>query len=61
VMMANQSIKNAFHLDVDPILAMARNRSGGAIEPLACYRHSGYRQAVAKKRPQSKNSGSGIV
>ncbi len=61
VMMANQIIKNAFHIDVEPILAMARVRRGGAVFPLECYRQSGYRQTIAKLRPQSQNSGSGIV
>ncbi len=61
VIMANQLMKNAFHTDVEAILAMARYRSGGAVNPLMCYRDSGYRKQKSLQRPQSKSSGSGIV
>ena len=59
--MASNTLKTAFNLDVSPILAMARWRSNGAINPIACYRASGYRAQVAKERPSSGGSGSGIV
>ena len=36
-----QALKKAFRTDVGPILAMARLRSGGAADPVACYRASG--------------------
>lgn len=61
VIMANQLIKSAYHIDVEPILKMARYRSGGAVDPLDCYRASGYRMQKEKERPQTGNSGSGIV
>jgi L-rhamnose isomerase/sugar isomerase len=61
VIMSNQLMKNAFHTDVEAILAMARYRSGGAINPLTCYRESGYRKHKSIQRPQSKNPSSGIV
>ncbi|MDP9011582.1 MAG: L-rhamnose catabolism isomerase [Pseudomonadota bacterium] len=61
VLMAAQALKLAFRTDVTPILARARQRSGAAIDPLAAYRTSGYRTAVAKSRPPVKQSGSGIV
>jgi L-rhamnose isomerase/sugar isomerase len=60
-LMATNTLKAAFNLDVSCILAMARMQSGGAIDPIASYRASGYRKAVAKERPASGQSGSGIV
>jgi len=59
--MASNTLKDAFSIDVTPILQMSRMRKGGAIDPIATYRASGYRQAVAKVRPNSGGSGSGIV
>ncbi|MDM4765249.1 L-rhamnose catabolism isomerase [Pelomonas sp. SE-A7] len=57
-----QTLKQAFRTDVAPILAMARVRSGGAADPVACYRESGYRESAAVKRPaRAGASGSGIV
>jgi L-rhamnose isomerase/sugar isomerase len=44
-------LKQAFHENVEPLLARARDAAGGAIEPLACYRASGWREAQAKARP----------
>jgi L-rhamnose isomerase/sugar isomerase len=49
--MALQTLKQAFTTDVSPILAMARYRAGGAIDPVATYRASGYRQRKAAERP----------
>ncbi|WP_395344449.1 L-rhamnose catabolism isomerase [Ningiella sp. W23] len=59
--MASNTLKHAFTIDVSPILQKARLRKGGAIDPIACYRASGYRKSVAKVRPNSGGSGSGIV
>ncbi|KQV61149.1 sugar isomerase [Pelomonas sp. Root1217] len=57
-----QALKKAFRTDVSPILAMARLRSGGAVDPVAAYRASGYREKAAIKRPPKAGaSGSGIV
>ena len=56
-----QILKAAFRIDVSPILAEARLREGGAIDPVAAYRASGYRAKVAKERPASATGGSGIV
>lgn len=57
-----QALKKAFRTDVSPILAMARLRSGAAIDPVAAYRASGYREKAAVKRPPKAGaSGSGIV
>jgi len=61
-LMASLELKNAFNLDVSPILAMARLRKGAAIDPLAVYRKSNYRENMAKERPRDPNAtGSGIV
>lgn len=57
-----QTLKHAYRTDVGAILAMARLRSGGAIDPVACYRDSGYRAQAAEARPAKAGaSGSGIV
>jgi L-rhamnose isomerase/sugar isomerase len=58
---ALQLLKQAFTTDVTPILAMARHRAGGAIDPVAAYRASGYRQRKAAERPAAERRGAGIV
>ncbi len=60
-MMATTALKQGFRTDVEPILAMARHEAGGAIDPVAAYRASGYRAAVADKRPTVSGTGGGIV
>ena len=61
-LMAQATLKAAYNLDVEPILQMARYQAGGAIDPIATYRASGYRRTCAKARPVDPNqSGSGIV
>ena len=55
------ALKQAFTADVAPIIAMARQREGGAIDPLAVYRASGYRIHKAKERPASQTMSAGIV
>jgi len=40
---------------------MARLADGGAIDPVAAYRASGYRRKVAGERPAVAASGGGIV
>lgn len=54
-------LKQAFTTDVAPILAAARERSGGAIDPVAAYRASGYRKQKAAERPAQKGISAGIV
>jgi L-rhamnose isomerase/sugar isomerase len=54
-------LKQAFTADVAPIIAMARGRAGGAIDPLAVYRASGYRQRKAEERPAALGVSAGIV
>ncbi|WP_026618217.1 L-rhamnose isomerase / sugar isomerase [Ensifer sp. WSM1721] len=60
-LMASETLKAAFRTDVEPILAMARLESGGAIAPVATYRASGYRARVASERPAVSGGGGGIV
>jgi L-rhamnose isomerase/sugar isomerase len=60
-LMALATLKEAFTTDVTPILAMARERAGGAIDPIAAYRASGYRKRKAEERPAKAGSRSGIV
>ena len=60
-LMAAATLRAAFRTDVEPILAMARQRAGAAIDPVAAYRASGYRAKVAAKRPKSASGGGGIV
>ena len=60
-LMAANTLKAAYNIDVSPILAMARKRSGGAIDPIATYRAADYRQRLAGDRPAAAGSSSGIV
>src|SRR5206468_3885888 len=60
-LMALATLKQAYTTDVAPILAMARRRAGGAIEPIDVYRASGYRRRKAEERPARSGSSSGIV
>ncbi|MBM4061981.1 MAG: L-rhamnose catabolism isomerase [Planctomycetes bacterium] len=60
-LLAHRALKAAFQTDVSPILAMARVRNGGAIDPIAAYRQSGYRAHKAVERPAAEQRGSGIV
>ena len=61
VMAAIRIFKAGFVTDVSPILAEARRRAGGAIDPVAVYRASNYRVRKAKERPSVAGSSSGIV
>jgi L-rhamnose isomerase / sugar isomerase len=61
VMAGHRLIKQAYNTDVSPILAEARKRLGGAIEPIETYRASKYRQHKANERPALNSATSGIV
>jgi L-rhamnose isomerase/sugar isomerase len=61
VMLAHRILKASFVADVSPILAEARLRRGGAIDPIAVYRASNYRKVKAKERPAVASSASGLV
>jgi L-rhamnose isomerase / sugar isomerase len=60
VMMAFQALRTAYRTDVSPILARARSTAGGAIDPIAAYRASGYREKKARER-RALAPGTGIV
>ncbi|MHB1108949.1 MAG: L-rhamnose catabolism isomerase [Devosia sp.] len=60
-LMATRTLKTAFRIDVEPVLAMARLQQGGAIDPVAAYRAAGYRQKVTEIRPAVAGGGGGIV
>lgn len=60
-LMASATLRQAFRTDVDAILAKARVLDGGAIDPVAAYRASGYRAKVAAARPKVSGAGGGIV
>jgi L-rhamnose isomerase/sugar isomerase len=59
-MMAFQSLRRAYNVDVAPILAMTRVEAGGAFDVLAAYRASGYRARKAQER-KAVGLGAGIV
>ena len=58
---ATQCLKTAFQTDVTPLLQQVRLDAGGAVDPVAVYRASGYRKRVAQARPASSAGGGGIV
>jgi L-rhamnose isomerase/sugar isomerase len=49
VLMAERTLKDAFETDARPLVAEARRRVGGALDPVAAFRASGYR---ARKRTE---------
>jgi len=58
VLMAFRTLRDAYNLDARPIVAMARYEAGGAIDPIAAFRESGWRRAVASIRnPTSRAAG----
>ena len=61
VMLGHRIVKQAFITDVSPILAEARRRKGGAVDPLGLYRTSGYRAEKTKERPPVAGTSAGIV
>ncbi len=58
---ATRLLQRAFQTDVEPLLQRVRLEAGGAIDPIATYRASGYRERVARERPAGRGAGSGIV
>ena len=62
VVMAREQLRAAYETPMGPVLAMARYESGGAIDPVAVFRASGYREARAHDRPAGGGATSaGIV
>jgi L-rhamnose isomerase/sugar isomerase len=60
VMLAFRTLRSAYETDVTPILALARDEQGGAIDWLAAYRRSKYRERKAQER-KAVGLGAGIV
>lgn len=58
---ALSTLKEAFTTDVTSILAAAREREGGAIDPISVYRASGYRREKSKERPAQVGISAGII
>ncbi|MEO5650593.1 MAG: TIM barrel protein [Ginsengibacter sp.] len=50
VVTAQEIIQQAFNTDVRPLIAEARLRAGGALNPLAIYRHEKVREHLIKER-----------
>ena len=59
-MMAFQALRAAYRTDVTPILAMVRAETGGAIDTIAAYRASGWRDRKAQDRRAAATT-AGIV
>ncbi|MCB2011580.1 MAG: L-rhamnose catabolism isomerase [Geminicoccaceae bacterium] len=58
---ARDILMRAFRCDVSPLIAEARLRSGGALDPIRTFRATGYRQKKDAERPQQASFGGGIV
>ena len=58
---ATQLLQRAFRTDVTPIVQRLRLDAGGAIDPVAAYRASGWRQQAAAERPAAAGGTGGIV
>jgi L-rhamnose isomerase/sugar isomerase len=53
-------LRRAYETDVSPLLARVRMEAGGAVDPVAVYRGSGWRAARAMERKPA-STGGGIV
>jgi L-rhamnose isomerase / sugar isomerase len=60
VLMAFRTLRDAYCLDARPIVAMARFEAGGAIDPIAAFRESGWRTSKASIRKATSRA-AGIV
>ena len=47
---AEETLKQAYRTDVSALVAEARRRQGGALEPVTAFRQAGYREQVAETR-----------
>ncbi len=50
VLMAERALTQAYETDAAPLVAEARRRQGGALDPVAAFRASDYRAAKADDR-----------
>jgi L-rhamnose isomerase / sugar isomerase len=60
VLMAFRTLRDAYSLDARPIVAMVRYEAGGAIDPIAAFRESGWRQAKSSIRKATSRA-AGII
>jgi len=60
-LMASETLKRAFRVDVSPLLARVRIDKGAAADPVAAFRASGYRARVTAERPAQSGGSGGIV
>ena len=60
-LLALTALREAFTTDVSAILAIARERAGGAIDPMGTFRASGYREQKASERQAEIGTLVGIV
>ena len=56
VIMAERALKQAYETDVRVLVAEARRRSGGVLDPVAAFRASGYRAQKGIERPAVASS-----
>ena len=56
VIMAERTLKRAYETDVRPLVAEARRRRGGALDPVLAFRASGYRAQKSAERPAAAAS-----
>lgn len=61
VIAARTILQTAYQADVRPLVAEFRRTRGGAIDPIAAYRASGYRAEVSKSRKPIAAGNAGIV
>ena len=55
-----EALRRGYNHDVAPLLALARVEAGGAADPIALYRQSGWRERKAQERMPA-SSAAGIV
>jgi L-rhamnose isomerase / sugar isomerase len=60
-LLANRTLRAATEMNVEPAIATARMRSGGAIDPVGAFRAARYRAKKAESRPQEMTGKTGIV
>ncbi len=61
VITARACLQDAYQTDMRPLVAELRQRRGGAVDPVAAYRASGYRASVAATRKPVSPGAAGIV
>lgn len=61
VLAAKALLQDAFRTDMRPLLASVRALKGAAVDPVAAFRASGYRQSAAVQRGEARVSVGGIV